>query len=795
MQKLVNGFPSDFISEEEKSTPKYALDWARGIWNDADKGYSGQLGSQVNRFVELRRRAGGFTPIEDFKSIIASQGSTAWLNINWAVNDPIKSIVQELVGGFTNREYKPQCETIDQEAVTEYKEKRNELLFKKTKAQLNDQYKEITGHSLIDEDDTEVFESVEEIDLHMAMNVKSSTALGMELLMENVLKSNKKEKLIKKIYTDLVVLGKAGVKVYYDEDYNIKWRHIDPINLVTSFAKEEDFSDIKYAGEIIQVTVSQLAETGEFSEEQLFEIAKNSSAKWGNPDWQNGWGKKYHAESFESGAPYKSFKVKVMDCQWITTNYQTYSSKKTNGKSFFKKEYFKYEQSPTARVNKQIYKKKFQAVYKSKWVIDTDYVYDYGRRKSEPHKRVNGKILGETDLDFVIYQPDMYDMDSKSLVELIIPYADQMCLIQLKMQQFYAQARPSGSAIDTAGLTHLVKGMGDLASSAADIKALYDQTGDLWYSSVDDSGKFIGNQKPIQPLAPDLTPLDSFIRTHEYYKSLIRDIIGIAQSRSPVMMDKKVAVGEAEMALNASYNATRFIETSFKEIFKKGSEITSIMIQDSIKYHNKKDQFKMIVGSSFVDSIEVVDRIPLCEFGTYIYISPDSKEKMFLEQNIQQALAQKLIKQSDALVLRRIGESNPELAERYMNVFERRYEKERQEAQIRPAQEQAKSQAELADYQEAAKQKTLQAEWQLKEMYMMKEYDRKRELLELELSGKMRETLIEGEQKIEQIDKAGEIQQGQMKEDSNKDEAIAGSIPKATGIRQPKIPQGGVSMP
>jgi hypothetical protein len=80
-------------------------------------------------------------------------------------------------------------------------------------------------------------------------------------------------------------------------------------------------------------------------------------------------------------------------------------------------------------------------------------------------------------------------------------------------------------------------------------------------------------------------------------------------------------------------------------------------------------------------------------------------------------------------------------------------------------------------------------------MYMMKEYDRKRELLELELSGKMRETLIEGEQKIEQIDKAGEIQQGQMNEDSKKGEAIAGSIPKAAGIRQPKIPQGGVSVP
>lgn len=792
MDKTINGFPSDFLSEYEKEQPSYAKQWAKAIWNDTDKGYSGQLGSQVTRFIELRRRAGGFTPIDDFKNIISSTGNTAYLNMNWAVNDPIKSIVQELVGGFTNRDYKPQAEAIDSMAATEYKEKRNELLFKKALAQKAAEIKEQTGVDVISEDDQEVFESVEEIDLHMAMNVKSSNALGMELLLENILQKNKKEKLIRKIYKDLVVLGKSAVKVYYDKEYNIKWRVIDPVNLVTSFTKEDDYDDIKYAGEIIQVPVYELAETGEFTEEQLFEMAKKAAGMNGNPDWQNGWGKRYHASTFESGAPYKSFKVRVLDCQWITTNYYTYSALQKGSKRYFKKENFNYEQSPQARNRKDIYRKEPRCVYQAKWIIDTDFVYDYGRRKSEPRKKVNGQMLLDTDLDFVIFQPDMYDMDSKSLVELIIPYADQMCLIQLKMQQHYMKSKPSGSSIDVAGINNLIQGMGNLANDISDIKALYDQTGDIYYSSVDSEGKFIGNQQPIRPTAPDLAVISHLIEAHEFYKRLIREIIGIAQSRSPVMMDKDVAVGEAKMALNASYNATRFIEHSFKEIMKKGVELSSLMIQDNIQYHGKKKEYSAVIGSSFVDSMEIVAKIPLCEFGTYLYISPDDQELMYLENNISIALGAGSIKQSDAMVLRRIGKVNPELAERYMTVFEKRYNQEKQEQAVLAPQAQAQAQAEANAIMEQQKQATINFEWDRKDRHLELEFSLKERLLRLERQADMQEQLVEGEQKVEQIQEAGKLAQQQEKQKSDSSEAIAGSFPKASGIRQPKVAQGGV---
>lgn len=792
MDKTINGFPSDFIPDTEKETPKYAIQWAKAIWNDTDKGYSGQLGSQVQRFIELRRRAGGFTPIDDFKGIIASTGNTAYLNLNWAVNDPIKSIVQELVGGFTNREYKPQADTIDSQSATEYKEKRNELLFKKALAQKADEIKQTTGIDVLSEDDTEVFETVEEIDLHMAMNVKSSNALGMELLLENTLQKNKKQKLIRSIYKDLVVLGKSAVRIYYDQEYNIKWRMVDPVNLVTSFTKEEDFDDLKYVGEIIQVPIHELAETGQFSEEELFDMAKKAAGLNGNPDWQNGWGKRYHASVFESGAPYKSFKVRVLDCQWFSTNYFTYSVLQKGSKRYFKKERFNYQQSPEARNKKEILRKEPRCVYQAKWIIDTDYVYDYGRKKSEPRKTVDGKMLLDTYLDFVIYQPDMYDMDSKSLVELIIPYADQMCLIQLKIQQHYAQSRPSGSAIDVGGMSNLINGMGDLANNVSDIKALYDQTGDMWYSSVDEDGKFIGNQQPIRPLTPDLSPITNMIEAHEFYKSLIREVIGIAQSRSPVMMDKKVAVGEAQMALSASYNATRYIEQSFENIMNKGIELSSLMIQDNIRYHGKKKEYSAVIGSSFIDSMDIVAKIPLCEFGTHLYISPDDKELMYLEQNIQNSLAAGLIKQSDAMVVRRISKVNPELAERYMVVFEKRYEQDKMQQATAASQAQAEAQAQSNALMEQQKQATLALEWDRKDSHIQLEYKLKKELLLLERQADMREQLVEGDQKIEQIQEAGKLAENQEKAKSDSSEAIQGSFPKASGIRQPKVAQGGV---
>jgi hypothetical protein len=49
-------------------------------------------------------------------------------------------------------------------------------------------------------------------------------------------------------------------------------------------------------------------------------------------------------------------------------------------------------------------------------------------------------------------------MENKSLVEKMIPFADQMQLCHLKMQQLVAKAAPKGMAVDISGLANALKG-------------------------------------------------------------------------------------------------------------------------------------------------------------------------------------------------------------------------------------------------------------------------------------------------------------------------------------------------
>lgn len=792
-QKTINGFPSDFIDPILKDEKDFNLSWAKGIWNDADKGYSGSLGSDVDRFIELRRRAEGRTPINDYKNQVIGDGNTAHLTLNWAVSDPIKQIVNEMVGEFINREYKPQCQAIDQQSLTELDEKRKELMFKKVLAKKAKQIQQETGVSIIDDDDPEVFESQEEIDLHLQMNVKASSCLGMELILSDILNRNKKDQIIRKVYRDLVVLAKAGVRVYFDENNDIRWRYVDPVNLVTSYTKEDDFSDIKYAGEIITMTVDRLAEISDLSEPELFEAAKNNASKWGNPEWDASWGKAYYPTNFSDGRPYKSFKVKVLDAEYLSTDYANFqSTEKQNGKLFFDKKELGYEPSKYSKNKKEMTVLRKETVYKCKWVINTDSIFDYGRKTNQVYELEDDQLKLNTQLGFIIFSPNIYDMENKSLVEQIVPYADEMNLIQLKIQNYIAQIPPPGAAIDIAGLQNTLKGLGDVAENAMDVLNIYNQLGKLFYSSIGEDGEYIHNQKPIQELTPNLNPVMQMLQTHEYYRNQIREVIGISAGRSPVTPDKDVAVEVEKMALHASHNSTRYLQHGFINIFNRGLRLSSVMVQDAIAHLDKKDKFARVVGITMADSMEIISKIPMSVFGISTYMSPDAKEQAYFEQNVQSALQRGMIRASDALLLREQAKVNVELAARQLAIKEEKYYQKELEKSTVASQAQAEAQAQSAALIEQAKQQTIELEWNRKDNHLMLEYKLKSQQSSQDHEEEMKKTILEGEQDEEQIKLASELA-AKNEEKASKDETMAGSFPEESGIRQPKIPQGGSS--
>src|SRR5690606_6670585 len=150
----------------------------------------------------------------------------------------------------------------------------------------SDYVKEQTGITVIKETE-QVPESLDEVDLHMQMNFKLSTEVAMEEFLKYVFVNNNDKELKRKIYRDLIVCKKGISKCHINEDDDIEIRYVDPVNFVSSYSVKDDYSDIRFAGEIIYMDISELRRqsSGKFSEEDLFNIARMHHGKNGNPKW------------------------------------------------------------------------------------------------------------------------------------------------------------------------------------------------------------------------------------------------------------------------------------------------------------------------------------------------------------------------------------------------------------------------------------------------------------------------------------------------------------------------------
>jgi len=157
-----------------------------------------------------------------------------------------------------------------------------------------------------------------------------------------------------------------------------------------------------------------------------------------------------------------------------------------------------------------------------------------------------------------------------------------------------------------------------------------------------------------------------------------------------------------------------------------------------------------------VATLEEMSELHLYDFGIFIELAPDEEERQLLENNIQMALAQKIIKLSDAIDIR--NTKNVKLANELLKIKEKKKVKEdqamqqqniqaQQQAQQQTAQAQAQaetqkqqaltqSQIQLEQAKAEFRAKTLQQEAQIKKDLMEAEFQYNMKLRALEAEGK-----------------------------------------------------------
>lgn len=747
--KLIDykGFPNPLAPESAKNEPSYGIAYAKAIWN-AWNLQANIVANKRQRDIINRRYAEGLESVLKYLNRM-DIGDTSYLNLDFSPTNRIASIVDNIVGRLMNMDYKVKCNAIDPASLTKFDKFRRETYTNMFLKKYNDVIEQATGIPLIPTN-VKIPDDTEEAELHLQLNYKDDLASSMEQVIEMIFYNSGFDDIRKKIIRDLVVLKKAAILRYYDSDKNIKVDWVDPVDIIIPYSKYDDFRNVPYQGLISKYTIQEISQfETDFTEQDLFNIAKTAGSSMGNRRWA--WGNSYEGYYQNAarifGRGYDDFNVSVLRFWFKTTNIDKYEEK-TNVKrgntfEFEKKDEYYTPDNKDKKVKSTIHNKATEYIYEGYWVIGTDYIWGYKKQENIERQKNGISYSPKAELPITMVYPDIYDMENKSLVERMIPHEDQINLIHLKAQQFIMEAAPPGLAIDTSSLDEVVAGMGrgeNVMMDPKQIVKLRKQTGSFVYSSVRADGSVI-NGSPITPLENGIGRMFSqFIVAYNHEIQLMNDVIGYNSAVDASSPDTEALVGTQKLAVQASMNVLRPLANNMIRLIERTANRVSLMVQDKCEYGGGIQGYVPSVGLQAVKTIDAGKELALAQFGIKVEFLPDEEEKQELYTMLTMGMQQGTLKPSDILLIREYMKSNVRLAAQLMILRENKNIKEAQESKQKDSELNAQAQSQAAVVAQQAQQQTLQIEMQSK----MQE-------LKMEMEMKMALSAQEHQQKMQQI--------------------------------------------
>ncbi len=745
------GFPNPLTSPEEKQTKAFGLAYARSIWANYNQNVA-LYSDQKRRWIINRKYAEGMQSIEKYKDRM-DIGDTSWMNLDFSPVTVIPKFVDSICGMLTNQTYKIQCEVLNSTSKTKEDTVRNKLYANMLLKPVHDELAPKTGVPIVPPSEF-VPQDDEELNIYMQQNFKDSDALAMQLAIKYVLGESMFSDIEKQVIRDLVNLKMAAINRYYDANKNICVEYIDPVDLIIPYSKYDDFRNIPYNGKMKKYTIQEIAMmTDEFSEEDLFEIAKlQSSGSYSNQTWTFGmsYDGYYQVTGGIGGRKYDNFYITVLDFEFLGSDTIKYEKKDNKyGGSYFGKKSSSYEAPKDSKQKREVISKRITNRYEGKWIVGTSYLYNYKKANNVPREKVDGVYSSGTTLQTKIIAPGIYDMQNKSLTERMIPYADQLELINLKIQQLLIKTIPPGVYIDQDAIDNVMRGLGGGAMGPKEVLQMFQQTGSLVGRSRREDGSLI-NGEPIKILPNGIPPgFETLSTMWEAEIRKIYSVIGYNQATDGTAPSSSALVGVQKLQVQSTNNSLRPLNDSFLKLIQMTAKDLGLMIQDKIEYGGGLEGFERAIGKESVEVIASAKGLPLCEFGISVVYQPDEISKAKTDQYIQLALENKTITLADAIEINKILEQDNSLAQQVLIYKQKQSEKRQDEVVQKNSEANSQQQQESAQMAGQVQQQTMMAEAKTKAELLQMEYDLKARNSALEHKQKMDELLLVNDAKVQ----------------------------------------------
>lgn len=701
--------PNHFATPTEKESDTFGLNYAKWMWREGgnSEGVGILLGSRAALFYKnyLYRNAiqetSKYRSLYDIKIDGFPQDASV-LNLNWNIVSPIKAYCDIIQNSFLKRGYRLGVNSIDPQS--ENKKRQHLYLAKSTLKTQNEGIfaglEEMMGGNIPSKYD-QMFHGMEEdqLEIYMKTKYKLPTEIAMEEGIAMVFGTNHMEEVYAQIIDDIITYGTAGTKEWVNENGKVKIRRVNPMYSIVDFTNDPLHRDIRHAGEVVPMTLDALRqEAGDsFSPDEWKDIAKRSM-NLSIPGTGQSW----------SGSGRRGV-YPVLDFAFYTTN-KDVRRKYTTSTGKERYEEVGYDYKPKAK--ESISEMPYTVYYEGKWIVGTDYIYNYGLGNYMARPR-NTARLCETTLPFHFYSPGLAEGTNKSAVEQMTPFADEYQILWLRYQTLFMAAAPPGFNVDIAALMNIPMGNGK-SFQPLDLIKLKSITGRGLYNSLSLSGQPMHNQKPFEMDNGGLPgELIGVLNQMTDLEARMKRIVGLTDAATTTT-EERTAAHNVQVQLNVTDNATYHILRGARTILEETGKAVIGRLQSLARTGNKIEGYVEGLGEANVKYIELSADISVDEFAMTVEFEPDDAQKQAMEANIQQALAQRAttgkggIDIVDAMELRH----NPNQKQASLllaNKIEKRRQKDRQE-DIENQKMNAQFQAQSAEQAEAAR---VQSEQQL----------------------------------------------------------------------------------
>ena len=762
----VTAFPDPLAPDEVKASEDYGIAMGQKIlheWYYIQEHGAGSACSYIekrNKYHKLRLYARGEQDTKIYKDLLGGDEAT-YTNYDWRPVQILPKFVKLITNQMSERLFNVKAEATDKFSTdlkdTHRKNLENIMMSKPIVKEAKDTLGvDLTPDNVEDYPDTQ-----EEIDLFMKMKYKPAIEIAAEEALQYTLDLNDYPETQAKVIEDVVTIGLGAIKhdTHPTKGITVKW--VDPANLVYSYPVHRNFKGVHYYGEVERMTIHdvQIMSGNKFTKDELKDMA-SSTSQWsrfqGNTQDQY----QYREDDLEN------LMVDVLHFTFRSTNTLTHKKKyQANGGFKMTRKESTFGKKDPSYKGYDVTKKQIDVWYKGSIIVGSDKIFNYGL--CENMIRPKG-LLNKTAPNYILYAPDLYQNRTRSLVETVIPYIDQVQQIHIKLQQLIAKARPNGIFIDVDGLNEISMGEGGANLTPLELIKIYDETGNVLGSSTSNSGEYShGGREPIRELKNGIVDgLDRLINAYNHYINLIRDAIGIPAGADATMPHPDTLVGVQEQVALNSNTATRHILDSILNITERLGEGLALRISDIFKYSDLKEVYINAIGKINVEILKALEDYHLHDVGINIMLKPDAQETQHLENNISMALQQQLITLDDAIDIRSL--SNIKLANQLLKIRRMRREKEKKQHEIEVAEVQGKAQAEAAERAAQAKQMEIQAKSQADLMLVKAKSEAN--MMEIETEKKAKSELMEQEFQYNQYYKGAEMEismnRDKFKEDS-----------------------------